>query len=50
MEEIENAFEELRLTQLLLCPSCYLVVWRDDNGMHFGQGSPVGYRHPIVET
>ena len=43
-EPIEIAVEGLRLEQLQLCPACYLVTWRDHEGIHIRQGSPVKQR------
>ena len=40
-EPIEVAVEGLPLEQLQLCPACYLVTWRDHEGFHIRQGSPV---------
>jgi hypothetical protein len=40
-EPIESAVEGLALEQLQLCPACYLVTWRDHEGFHIRQGSPV---------
>jgi hypothetical protein len=40
-EPIEIAVEGLPLEQLQLCPACYLVTWRDHEGFHIRQGSPV---------
>jgi hypothetical protein len=40
-EPIEIAVEGLAIEQLQLCPSCYLVTWRDHEGFHIRQGSPV---------
>jgi hypothetical protein len=40
-EPIEIAVEGLPLEQLQLCPACYLVTWRDHEGFHVRQGSPV---------
>lgn len=48
MEEIENGFDELPLEQMRLCPSCYLVAWRDDAGEQFGQGTALGNSRAIV--
>ena len=41
MELIEAAEEVLPFQQLQLCPGCYLVMWRDQNGLHVGQGVPM---------
>jgi hypothetical protein len=40
-EPIEIAVEGLPIEQLQLCPACYLVTWRDHEGFHIRQGSPV---------
>lgn len=40
-EPIEITIEGLALEQLQLCPACYLVTWRDHEGFHIRQGSPV---------
>ena len=29
------------IQQLQLCPSCYLVTWSGQNGLHVQQGVPV---------
>jgi hypothetical protein len=39
-EPIEIAVEGLPLDQLQLCPTCYLVTWRDQEGFHVRQGFP----------
>jgi hypothetical protein len=44
-EPIEIAVEGLALEQLQLCPACYLVTWRDHEGFHIRQGSPVKEGH-----
>jgi hypothetical protein len=41
MEPIENVVEGLPVQQLRLCPSCYLVTWRDENGFQSRQGVPM---------
>ncbi len=41
MEPIEVAVEDLPIQQLQLCPKCYLVTWRDHEGLHAQQGFPV---------
>jgi len=41
MEIIESNIEDLTVQQMRLCPECYLVVWSDGDGQHFGQGVPV---------
>jgi hypothetical protein len=40
-EPIEVVVEGLPFEQLQLCPACYLVTWRDHEGFHVRQGSPV---------
>ena len=40
-EPIEITIEGLALEQLQLCPACYLVTWRDHEGYHIRQGSPI---------
>lgn len=44
MEPIEASEAAPRLEHLQLCPSCYLVMWRDEDGLHVGQGMPVTKR------
>ena len=41
MEPIEIAVEGLPLQHLQLCPRCYLVTWRDQDGFHARQGVPM---------
>ena len=41
MESIEIGVEGLPLQQLQLCPGCYLVTWRGQDGLHVRQGVPV---------
>jgi hypothetical protein len=41
MESIECAVEGLPIQQVQLCPGCYLVTWRDHEGLHAQQGFPV---------
>lgn len=41
MEPIESSVEGLPLEHLQLCPGCYLVVWRDQDGFQIRQGVPV---------
>lgn len=41
MEPIETEAEVLPFRQLQLCPECYLVSYRDDEGEHLRQGVPV---------
>jgi hypothetical protein len=41
MEPIEVTVEELPIQQLQLCPKCYLVTWRDHEGLHSQQGFPL---------
>lgn len=40
MEPIEIGVEGPPLEQLQLCPSCYLVTWSDQHGLHVRQGVP----------
>jgi hypothetical protein len=41
MEPIETNEEVLPLQQLQLYPGCYLVMWKDQDGLHVRQGVPV---------
>ena len=41
MEPIEVGAEGPEVQQLQLCPACYLVLWRDQDGLHFRQGVPM---------
>ena len=41
MEPIEIEVEGLPLQELQLCPSCYLVIWSDEDGLHARQGVPM---------
>ena len=41
MEPIETGVEGPPIQDLLLCPGCYLVTWRDQDGPHVRQGVPV---------
>ena len=41
MEAIESRVEGLPLEHLQLCPECYLVIWRDQDGFQIRQGVPV---------
>ncbi len=41
MEPIETGMEGPPLQDLQLCPGCYLVMWRDPDGLHVRQGLPV---------
>ncbi len=41
MEPIESGVEGLPLQDLQLCPRCYLVMWRDENGFQTRQGVPM---------
>jgi uncharacterized protein with PIN domain len=41
MEPIEGGESGLPLEHLQLCPSCYLVVWRDQDGFQVRQGVPM---------
>jgi len=42
MEPIEMGAEGLAVQHLQLCPSCYLVTWSDQDGLHVRQGVPMG--------
>jgi hypothetical protein len=51
MEPIEAEAEELPFRQLNLCPVCYLVSFKDDDGVHLRQGVPVRngeHRAPLI--
>ena len=41
MESIESEVEVLRLERLQLCPTCYLVIWRDQDGFQIRQRVPM---------
>lgn len=41
MEQIETSIGTQNIGELRLCPSCYLVTWKDQNGSHSQQGIPV---------
>ncbi len=41
LEPIENSVEGLLVQHLQLCPKCYLVIWRDQDGFQIRQGVPV---------
>jgi hypothetical protein len=41
MELIDSGVEGLPLQDLQLCPRCYLVMWRDENGFQTRQGVPM---------
>jgi uncharacterized protein with PIN domain len=41
MEPIESSVEGLPIHELQLCPSCYLVIWRDAAGFQVRQGVPM---------
>src|SRR5271167_2449348 len=41
MEPIESAVEGLPLEHLQLCPDCYLVMWRNEDGFQIRQGVPM---------
>ena len=45
-ESIEAGEEELHFQQLQLCPVCYIVTWRDEDGVHIRQGLPLKERAP----
>jgi uncharacterized protein with PIN domain len=38
MERIQTSAEGPQVEELLLCPKCYLVTWRDQDGIHVRQG------------
>jgi hypothetical protein len=44
MEIIEPGADGPQVVQLQLCPGCYLVTWRDQDGIHVRQGVPVKKR------
>jgi len=49
-EPIDVEVEELRVQDLQLCPGCYLVIWRDRDGLHVRQGVPMKEgRDPLAE-
>jgi hypothetical protein len=41
MEQIEPGAEGPLVSQLHLCPKCYLVMWSDSAGIHIRQGVPM---------
>jgi hypothetical protein len=41
MEPIESVVEGLPLQGLQLCPNCYMVMWRDEDGFQVRQGVPM---------
>ena len=41
MEPIDAGPEGPPLQQLQLCPGCYLVMWKDQDGLHVRQGVPM---------
>ena len=41
MEPIDPAMEGPDVEQLQLCPTCYLVMWKDETGFQVRQGVPV---------
>src|SRR5579864_3322769 len=41
MEPIDIGLEGPPVQQLQLCPSCYLVTWSDQGGLHVQQGVPI---------
>jgi hypothetical protein len=45
MEPIEMGVQGPPVQKLQLCPSCYLVTWSDQNGLHVQQGVPVKKRN-----
>ncbi|MGD1095942.1 MAG: hypothetical protein ABSB35_28615 [Bryobacteraceae bacterium] len=40
-EPIDVEVEGLPVQDLELCPGCYLVIWRDRDGLHVRQGVPM---------
>jgi hypothetical protein len=38
MERIETRAGGPQVRELQLCPQCYLVTWRDQDGLHLRQG------------
>jgi len=40
-EPIDVEVEGLSVQDLQLCPGCYLVIWRDRDGLHVRQGVPM---------
>jgi hypothetical protein len=40
-EPIDVEVEGLPVDDLQLCPGCYLVIWRDRDGLHVRQGVPM---------
>jgi hypothetical protein len=49
MEPIESGVEGPPLQELQLCPGCYLVMWRGEDGFQIRQGvpmKPAGERRP----
>ena len=41
MEPIETSDSMAACTGMDLCPGCYLVMWKDDAGIHVRQGVPM---------
>ena len=41
MEPIESGVDGPPFQELQLCPGCYVVTWRDQDGPHIRQGVPV---------
>ena len=41
MEPIETGTKGSQMRQMYLCPSCYLVMWSDNDGLHIRQGIPM---------
>jgi hypothetical protein len=51
MESIETGEDGPPLQELQLCPGCYLVTWRDQDGPHVRQGIPVKPGvNPVAES
>lgn len=47
MEPIESGEAGPGVEHLQLCPKCYLVLWRDQDGFQIRQGVPVKQGVPI---
>jgi predicted RNA-binding Zn-ribbon protein involved in translation (DUF1610 family) len=45
MEPIETGPDGPPMEHLQLCPGCYLVIWRDQDGVHTQQGVPMEKGH-----
>jgi len=40
-EPIETGAERSQMREMYLCPSCYLLMWSDNQGLHIRQGIPM---------